>query len=528
MNATLLLLLPLAAGNPPCKAEPIPPHFQTGLPYPPPDCPPGVPCPPIGPPAPLLAARVIAPEGVKVSVQPGAPDATRYAVPTTFGFRPGYVYRLELTDIPGHPGEALYPVLEVRGSLVPRAGHEATWTTRPRSSSTGTTSPRRSSGGLVTKVIYLEDPTQGDPGRDEAGPADRVHRPDGRGSDQVGHGERPAGRDAAVRRPQAGRRTSWRSSSIPGTVLLPGEQHLGGAGVPAGVAVVRHPAVRPDPRAEATRTRSASPTAATPARGWASAPTGPARRAEPDRRGAGVHPPRPAAGDDLERGVHLRAAVRDPAGGRGPGGPAGGRRAGLAAPDRRRGGGDQPDRRSARWPTGSSRSSSSPGCGRRSWSASRGCTRSSACRRPEIVATAAGVRVVSTAVAPEEITNYQRPDRDQGGRAVRPGEDRRRGDDSRSATATARGRRSSELVVSDSLSGRLEYVAGSAAVGPAGERDHRGERGRLGGGAVRDSRVRCRRGRAGIGEVQGAGAIEPRGVSRSPRTAVALGLTPRG
>jgi hypothetical protein len=162
MNATLLLLLPLAAGNPPCKAEPIPPHFQTGLPYPPPDGPPTVPCPPIGPPAPVLAARVIAPEGIKVSVQPGAPGATRYAVPTTFGFRPGYVYRLELTDIPGRPGEALYPVLEVRGSLVPRPGMKYMDHPAPVFIDRDDIA-KALAGGLVTKAIYLEDPARSIP-----------------------------------------------------------------------------------------------------------------------------------------------------------------------------------------------------------------------------------------------------------------------------------------------------------------------------------------------------------------------------
>ena len=38
------------------------------------------------------------------------------------GLRPGYVYRLQLTNLPYHPDRALYPEIEVRGVLVPRPG----------------------------------------------------------------------------------------------------------------------------------------------------------------------------------------------------------------------------------------------------------------------------------------------------------------------------------------------------------------------------------------------------------------------
>lgn len=224
MNATFLLLLPLAVGNPPCKAEPIPPHIQTGLPYPPPDGPPGVPCPPLGPPAPVLAARVIAPEGIKVSVQPGVPDATRYAVPTTFGFRPGYIYRLELTDIPGRPGEALYPVLEVRGSLVPRPGMKFLDYPAPIFIDRDDIA-KALSGGLVTKAIYLEDPTRAVPV--QTGPDQPIEFTD-LTEDAAIKSATENGRLVAVlrfgdRKPEPDELAKF---VVPGTVLLPGEEHL--------------------------------------------------------------------------------------------------------------------------------------------------------------------------------------------------------------------------------------------------------------------------------------------------------------
>src|SRR5262245_54183191 len=165
MNTPLYLLLPMALANSPSGSNcsicptpsPIPPRFQVGMPYPPPECPPGPPCPPIGPPAPVLAGRVIAPEGVKASVFPGSPGAKRFSAPSVFGFRPGYIYRLELTDLPGHPGEAIYPVLEVRGSLVPRPGMK--YMDYPAPIYIGRADIEKALAGvLVTKAIYLEDP----------------------------------------------------------------------------------------------------------------------------------------------------------------------------------------------------------------------------------------------------------------------------------------------------------------------------------------------------------------------------------
>jgi uncharacterized repeat protein (TIGR01451 family) len=223
MNATLCLLLPLTVGNPPCKAEPIPPHIQTGMPYPPPACPPGVPCPPLGP-APVLAARVIAPAGVKVSVAPGTPDAARYPAPTTFGFRPGYRYQLELTDIPGRPGEALYPVLEVRGSLVLRPGMKFLDYPAPVFIDRDDIITALA-GGLVTKAIYLEDPAKAIPV--ETKPDQPIEFTD-LSEDAALKAAAEYGRLVAVlrfgdRRPEP---DELAKAVLPGTVLLPGEQHL--------------------------------------------------------------------------------------------------------------------------------------------------------------------------------------------------------------------------------------------------------------------------------------------------------------
>ena len=99
MNAgTLLLLGTLAAGG---RTAPGPmPVPAMGPPVA------AIPAPPdaLLIPAPLLAARVIAPQGVRVAVYPASPFGRINDTPTLLGLRPGYVYRLELSNLPYNPG----------------------------------------------------------------------------------------------------------------------------------------------------------------------------------------------------------------------------------------------------------------------------------------------------------------------------------------------------------------------------------------------------------------------------------------
>lgn len=173
MNLTLSLLMPLVVGQPGPAVNPIQPvNCQSCVPQRPSVMAPGqypglrayipMACPPSGPPAPVLAARVIAPAGVKVTILPGSPGAKTFPVPSTFGFRPGYLYRLALTDLPNHPGETLYPVLEVTGSLVPRNSFKYMDFPVPLFITRGDID-KAIAGNMVTKVIYLEDPTKAAP-----------------------------------------------------------------------------------------------------------------------------------------------------------------------------------------------------------------------------------------------------------------------------------------------------------------------------------------------------------------------------
>jgi uncharacterized repeat protein (TIGR01451 family) len=157
--ATLALIAPLAAGLNPSAAGP--------------GCPPGGCLPGAGagplvrvplPPAPLLAVRLTAPAGVRVTVSPGSPLSAMFPAPATLGFRPGYVYRLELAGLPGRPDAVLYPEVEVRGSLVPRPGMNYMDYPAPVAF-TPDDLERAANGALITKVIFLEDPEKAAPVR---------------------------------------------------------------------------------------------------------------------------------------------------------------------------------------------------------------------------------------------------------------------------------------------------------------------------------------------------------------------------
>ena len=72
---------------------------------------------PAAPPAQLLYVRVLGPQGMKTTFFPGTAAAHVLASATDVGLRPGYVYRVELSNLPNLPGVQLYPSLEVRGVL---------------------------------------------------------------------------------------------------------------------------------------------------------------------------------------------------------------------------------------------------------------------------------------------------------------------------------------------------------------------------------------------------------------------------
>jgi hypothetical protein len=88
--------------------------------------------------------------------QPGGFDAEPIVSPGRYDFPQGAIYRLKLTDIPGHEGLELYPSLEV-GPALPRTdaylAHNAIPFNLNREDFDQVVA-----GNFVTKVIYLPDP----------------------------------------------------------------------------------------------------------------------------------------------------------------------------------------------------------------------------------------------------------------------------------------------------------------------------------------------------------------------------------
>ena len=111
------------------------------------------------PPAPLLFVRVVVPEGTRVVFRPGTPEARTLAAPAVAGFRPGYGYRLQLGNLPDQPGRVLSPSFEVLDTLHIPPGLKAE--DFPATVVFTEDDLRRAAGGgMVTKIVFLEDPFQ--------------------------------------------------------------------------------------------------------------------------------------------------------------------------------------------------------------------------------------------------------------------------------------------------------------------------------------------------------------------------------
>lgn len=114
------------------------------------------------PPSPLLYIKVLGPAGMKVQFHPGSKLSQSVAAPATVGVRPGYTYRLEISGLAQFPGVKLYPTLEVRGALhLPLDKAQR----HPVPIVLLEEELRRivEKAALVTKVHYLEDPEQAPP-----------------------------------------------------------------------------------------------------------------------------------------------------------------------------------------------------------------------------------------------------------------------------------------------------------------------------------------------------------------------------
>jgi len=107
----------------------------------------------------LLYVRFAAPPAAPVTIYQAASRGRVFTAPVNVGLRPGYIYRVKIANLPDHPQIALYPTLEVRGTLqlppnLRAANYPAPIVLSPEDVD------RALAGALVTKVIYLEHPEQ--------------------------------------------------------------------------------------------------------------------------------------------------------------------------------------------------------------------------------------------------------------------------------------------------------------------------------------------------------------------------------
>jgi uncharacterized repeat protein (TIGR01451 family) len=172
-----------------------------------------------------MYVRVAGPKGMKVTLYRGFDKGQTFDAPAVVGLRPGYTYRLALSDVPGFPAQVFFPSLEVRGSLLlsPKlrnADFPATLNFAEEDFA------RVLDGALVKKAIVLERPdaavakatTPERPLELLVPPArDPVLEGQARGQPLVVvlMGQRQLSAEELAR------------AGIPGTVLLPGERVLG-------------------------------------------------------------------------------------------------------------------------------------------------------------------------------------------------------------------------------------------------------------------------------------------------------------
>ncbi len=203
-HVILSLLMPLAA-TPPLHQAPSPP------------------------PCPVLFTRILGPTGMRATIHPATPMARTFETPAQAGFRPGYAYRIELSDMAAFPGIKLHPSLEVRGMLKFPL-EQAVKHPIPLVFSEDEIK-RVVNGVLLTKVYYLEDPERAAP--IQSGPDAPIVFEAPPGVDPMKEA-RSKGRMMIVVR--LGERemapAELMHANVPNTIMLPGEQILGPAAAP--------------------------------------------------------------------------------------------------------------------------------------------------------------------------------------------------------------------------------------------------------------------------------------------------------
>jgi uncharacterized repeat protein (TIGR01451 family) len=171
---------------------------------------------------PLLYVKLIGPKGMQVSIFRGAAQGQTFDAPCTIGVRPGYSVRLVITGVPEFPRATFHPTLEVRGSLL--------LANRLRNAEfpvalvfAADDFARVKADATLTKVVVLERPDSAVPAAASPdAPLEIVVPTNGNLMREAGE----RGQSLLVLH-MGGREFSRAElANVPGTVLLPGEKVL--------------------------------------------------------------------------------------------------------------------------------------------------------------------------------------------------------------------------------------------------------------------------------------------------------------
>jgi hypothetical protein len=195
--------------------------------------------------------QVMLPEGAALSLAADGSFTAPMPAPLKAGLLIGQVYRLRISQIPGYPGEELFPTIELVDRLYPPDGLR--WKFPIPIEITQSDLDAALAGRFVTRVVYLEDPQSALPV-----PADPLHP----AWWDAGPRENPLELADRLGRPMAIVRLGGR---VPDADLEADAAFL--AGCPPFVLPVAHPDASPDhgqppPELEPPSRRPGSPTGA--------------------------------------------------------------------------------------------------------------------------------------------------------------------------------------------------------------------------------------------------------------------------
>ncbi len=189
-------------------------------------------------PAPLLYVRFRGPQGMQAAFYQGPPPGRSHDAPVLVGLRPGYSYRVRLGNLPKHPDAALYPTVQVCGTLTlpPRAAADA----YPVAVTlTADDIDQALAGSVITKVYFVENVEKAVPQATAPEQLLEYELPPERDPFQEALG---LGRPVLVVRFGAKQLTPLEAAqqNVPGTILQPGEKALPFPALPPSIPCATH------------------------------------------------------------------------------------------------------------------------------------------------------------------------------------------------------------------------------------------------------------------------------------------------